>query len=434
MRPVSTRLVSVLNGYVRAMPSRPLTALINAGPWLTVPPDGYGGIENVIASLIPELRRRGVRVVLSTVGASSLAVDEMISTFPTPQFGCLSAPYNEVMGVAAAHIQQVVSEVVRRDDIDVVHDHLEALGPTVLAATSDALPPVLHTLHWDLSKHPQLYARFDGRGRVWVNGVSAAQLARAPAQLQAQSLGHVHLSTPLADEATRRPIPRKSDYLVVVARITSNKGQHVATRLAHRLKRHLILAGPVGPYPSAQALAADPDAERYPDVRYFREQVLPYIDGDLVRWIGNVSGGDRNRLVAKAAATLVPLCWEEPGGTAVVESLALGTPVVGYRRGCLPELVEQGTGLLADPDDETELGRLLDRLDELHPSYCQAVAERRFSPSVMACTYLDLYRECLRRSRGESAAQPQPQPVGRVPHHAELLRDLDGGSPTAGVA
>ena len=57
------------------MLSRPLTVLINAGPWLTVPPDGYGGIENVIATLIPELRRCGVRVVLSTVGASSIDVD-----------------------------------------------------------------------------------------------------------------------------------------------------------------------------------------------------------------------------------------------------------------------------------------------------------------------------------------------------------------------
>jgi len=83
--------------------------LINAGPWLTVPPQGYGGIESVIATLIPELRRNGVYVVLATVAASTIKVDEKIAVFPTPQFAHLTEPYNEVMGVAAAHMHHVVT-------------------------------------------------------------------------------------------------------------------------------------------------------------------------------------------------------------------------------------------------------------------------------------------------------------------------------------
>jgi glycosyltransferase involved in cell wall biosynthesis len=416
------------------MPAHALTVLINAGPWLTVPPNGYGGIEHVIAALIPELRRRGVRVVLSTVGASSLPVDETISVFSAPQFSRITAPYNEVMGIAAAHMHHLVGEVVRRRDIDLVHDHLEAFGLTHWTAAGDNSPPVLHTLHWDLHKHPHLYGGFDGRGRVWVNGVSAAQLGRAPARLQQHSLGYVHLSTPLADGATHRPMVRKSDYLVLVARVTPGKGQHVAARLAQRLGRRLILAGPVGPFHSSDALNADPDAERYPDVRYFREQVLPYVDDDRVRWVGSVTGDDRDRLIARAAATLEPLCWEEPGGTAVVESLALGTPIVGYRRGCLPELVEQGTGLLAEPDDEQELGRMLNRLDELSPARCRAVAERRFSPRVMASAYLELYRECLWRTNRRSAAKAQAQAVDRVADDPELAGHLNGRGAAPGVA
>jgi glycosyltransferase involved in cell wall biosynthesis len=416
------------------MAVKPLTVLINAGPWLTVPPDGYGGIEHVIAALIPELRRYGVRVVLSTVGASSLPADETISVFATPQFSRITAPYNEVMGIAAAHMHHLVGEVVRRHDIDLVHDHLEALGLTHWAAAGYDSPPVLHTLHWDLRKHPQLYGGFDGRGRVWVNGVSAAQLARAPARLREHCLGHVHLATPLAENATSRPTPRKSDYLVMVARITAGKGQHVAARLAHRLGKRLILAGPVGPYPSMRALDADPQADDYPDVRHFRDEVLPQIDGDRVRWIGNVTGCERDNLVARASATLAPLCWDEPGGTSVIESLALGTPVVGYRRGCLPELLEHGTGLLAGPDDEAELGGLLGELNGLDPRYCRAVAERRFSPSVMARAYLELYRRVLDRSGRDSAPQPAPQSVGGVANDTQLLGDLNGGRAAAGVA
>ena len=58
-------------------------------------------------------------------------------------------------------------------------------------------------------------------------------------------------------------------------------------------------------------------------------KVAPYVDNDQVRWVGNVVGIDRDNLVARARATLYPVCWDEPGGTTVIESLALSTPVVG---------------------------------------------------------------------------------------------------------
>jgi len=82
----------------------PLTVLMNAGPWLPVPPPDYGGIENVVATLVPELRARGHRVILATVGRSELAADEVISVFDDPQFGSIAGPYNQMMGIAHAHI------------------------------------------------------------------------------------------------------------------------------------------------------------------------------------------------------------------------------------------------------------------------------------------------------------------------------------------
>ena len=138
------------------------------------------------------------------------------------------------MGVAAAHLHRVVRELRRRDDVVLVHDHQEAFGPTVLAALGRRRPPVLHTLHWDLRKHPELYGDIDGGGSLWVNGVSFAQLTTAPPALRALSVGHVHLATPLAVDADRRPAVRKGDHLVVMGRITRYKGQAVAARLAHR--------------------------------------------------------------------------------------------------------------------------------------------------------------------------------------------------------
>lgn len=380
------------------------TILINAGPWLSVPPEGYGGIENVLATLIPPLRERGHRVVLATVGTSRITVDEMITVFDRPQFANLARPYNRVAGIAAAHQSGVVATLRARRDVDLVHDHVEALGPSVLCAAGTDIPPVLHTLHWDLTKHPELYSTLEGNGRLFVNGVSSDQLRHAPARLRAHSLGHVHLATPLAD---RPPgLAAKGEYLVVLARICPAKGQHIAARLAHRTRTPVVLAGPVGPFhtPGELAEALRSDRARtaaHPDVAYWLNEVTDQVDGTLVRWVGTRRGAERDRLVARARATLCPLQWDEPGGTGIVESLALGTPVVGYRRGCLPELLDERTGLLAAPDDEDELVSLLDRVGELDPAACQHLARQRYTPARMATDYIALYDQVQKQTSPE---------------------------------
>ena len=107
-----------------------------------------------------------------------------------------------------------------------------------------------------------------------------------------------------------------------------------------------------------------------------------------------MTGRDRDDLVATARAALFPLRWEEPGGTAVVESLALGTPVVGIARGCLPELIEDGrTGLLTG--DEEALGELVVKAATVDEAECRAEAARRFTPAVMAAAYLRLYQQLV---------------------------------------
>jgi glycosyltransferase involved in cell wall biosynthesis len=365
-----------------------MRVLVNAGPWLPVPPRGYGGIENVIATLVPELRRLGVEVVLATVGDSTLDVDDRVSVFGSGQFAALQRPYNQVCGIVPAHQTAVVRRLAR-GDIDLVHDHVEAAGLATLAALGPGAPPALHTLHWDLKKHPDLYGSFDGGDRIRVNGVSADQLRHAPVNLRAHSIGHVHLATPLAVGADRAPEPDKHGYAVVLGRINPGKGQDIAARLAHRAGFDLVLAGPVGPYHRPEDLAGADTAN--PDVQFWREHVAPHVDGDRVRWVGTVVGRERDELVAGARAALFPLRWDEPGGTAVVEALALGTPVVGIARGCLPELVEHGrTGLLTT--DEEELGELVRTAGTIDAGDCRADAAARFTPAVMAAAYLDLYQ------------------------------------------
>ena len=209
------------------MAGRPLTVLVDAGPWLPVPPGGYGGIEAVLATLIPELRRLGVRVVLATVGTSRIEVDDRVTTFAEPRFAAIAAPYNRVMGVAAAHVDRVRQELRGRDDIDLVHSHLEAWG---LVSYADAGAPVLHTLHWDLAKHPELTDASTARGGCSSTACPAPSSRGRPPALRRHALGHVHLATPLADEPG--PPVDPADHLVVLAGLTPAKGQDAAARLA----------------------------------------------------------------------------------------------------------------------------------------------------------------------------------------------------------
>jgi glycosyltransferase involved in cell wall biosynthesis len=379
--------------------------LMDAGPWLAVPPRGYGGLENVVATLTTELRRHGHEVVLATVGESRQPADGRVSAFGRGQFERLAAPYSDVTGVALAHELAVVEEIRRQAvagvPFDLVHSHLEVVGPAMLAALGPDGPPVLHTLHWDLRRNAEFYASFDGRGRVFFAGVSESQIARASVALRRQTLGAVPLSVPIPEVG---PLPReeRDDHVLVLSRLCAAKGIDTAVRACRAAGLPLVLAGPVGGLPDRAALdaaLADParTVRDYPDVRWFVDELAPLLDDDRVRWIGTVSGAAKSDLLRRARAVLCPIRWAEPGGTAVCEALAAGTPVIGMARGCLPSLLEPGvTGFLAR--DEEEFTAALGRLDELDPRACAEAARRRFAPEVMAAGYERLYADVLRRT------------------------------------
>ncbi len=386
---------------------------MDAGPWLPVPPRGYGGLENVVGTLTTALRERGHTVVLATVGESDLPVEEVVSAYTTGQFARLSRPYAEVVGVAVAHELAVVEAVERHADggtpFDVVHTHLEVVGPAVLGALGHKAPPVLHTLHWDLRRNADFYASFDGRGRVFYAGVSDSQVARGPERLRRQTLGAVPLAVPVSP-GPPLPASRRAEHVVAVGRICRLKGTSVALRAAAAAGLPIVLAGPVAGCPDRASLErelAEPSSPLHAndDVRYFVEDVAPLLDGDRARWIGSVSGRAKDELVGSARAAIFPVQWEEPGGTAVCEALMAGTPVVASARGCLPSLVDDGvTGLLAD--DEAGLVAALGRIGHIDPAACRADAVRRFAPDVMAGAYERLYGMVVTRAgtRGLQAA------------------------------
>jgi glycosyltransferase involved in cell wall biosynthesis len=358
---------------------------MNAGPWLAVPPPGYGGIENVVATLVPELRARGVHVVLAAPGGSTLAADAHVAAFAEPQFGSITAPYNATVGIAHAHMQAVV-RAIDEHEVDLVHDHLEVVGPAVLAALGQ---PALQTLHWDTGRHPEFYADFDGGGTVFFAGVSERQVAIAPPRLREQTLGAV----PLAVDPGAFPFRAEKDGpCLVLARIAPLKGQHVAARLGV----DVVLAGPIE------------------DAAYWHDDVEPHVDGTRVRWVGTLTGSAKFAALARARAALFPVQWEEPGGTAVIEALACGTPVVAMDRGCMGALIEHGvTGWLART--EAEFAEGVRRAGEIDPAACRAAVLERFTAGPMADRYLELYAEVARRVSAPRTPPAGPRALVRRP-------------------
>ncbi|MGH3614547.1 MAG: glycosyltransferase, partial [Pseudonocardia sp.] len=349
-----------------ALKTSPGTVLMDAGPWLPVPPGGYGGLENVVATLVTGLRRLGLRVVLATVGESTLDCDERIHRFPHARFDAITQPYTHTVGIAHAHMSTVTEYLYRHPEVDLVHSHLEVVGPAVLAALGTAAPPALHTLHWDPQRQAEFYDTFDGGGRVLVNAVSASHLARMPDNLRRQAVGAVHLATP---PVPLSPVPPSGAPFLVLGRICPLKGQHIAAAACRTVGARLVLAGPIGWAHDPTELATIGVAMAgTPDLVYWEQKVRPLVDGEQVRWVGTVRErpGDnaKTRLLAGARAVLMPVQWEEPGATVVIESLAAGTPVIALRRGVLPELIDHGvTGFLADTEDE--FAHYLTRVDEL---------------------------------------------------------------------
>jgi glycosyltransferase involved in cell wall biosynthesis len=155
-------------------------------------------------------------------------------------------------------------------------------------------------------------------------------------------------------------------------RLVPEKGAHLAVQAAALAGVPLRLAGPVL------------------DREYFDSQVQPWLGGD-VEHVGHLRTDELVRLVGEASASLVTPCWEEPYGLVVAESLACGTPVAGFARGALPELVDARHARLVVPGDVEALAAALLQAVELDRDDARAHAVETCSVDAMVDTYEQLY-------------------------------------------
>lgn len=341
-----------------------------APPWYPVPPVGYGGIELVVGLLTDALRRQGHDVVLVAAEGSRRA--DFIAA-PRGWSDDLDGPTERMRELTYA--SRVVRQLTTLGRFDIVHDHCG--GATLLATALLAGAPVVHTVHGRIAEPVSTYYTALPPSARLVS-ISDAQRRSAPSL---GWLGTVHNAVDV-ESLTVGSAEGKEPYVLCLARVCADKGQHIAIEVARRAGMRLVLAGKVEP------TAAGRD--------HYQRAIAPHLDGDRVIHLHNVAGAEKARLLARATALLAPLQWEEPFGLAMAEAMASGTPVIAFPRGAAPELIEAGvTGWLVDGVDS--MAAAVGRVGEIDPQQCAAAARRRFSPASMARGYLAMYERVIGR-------------------------------------
>ncbi|MDP9027800.1 MAG: glycosyltransferase family 4 protein [Actinomycetota bacterium] len=329
-------------------------AILSSVAWRT-PPLDYGPWELVASLLTERLVARGEDVTLFAT-ADSVTSAALEAVLP---HGYATDPRMDGRVWEAMHVGHALE---LSGGFDVVHSHLDWL-PLALGASWGA--PLLTTVHGFSGA-----AILPAYARAASNYVSISDSDRAP---ELDYLATVHHGVDLA--AFTATVRTDGD-LVVLGRIHPDKGTAVAIEIARRAGRRLLICGPVV------------------DEEYFAERVAPHVDGERVIHLGSIGAAERDRVLGASAVLLHPIAFAEPFGLAVIEAMACGTPVVAYRRGSMPELIDEGvTGFVVDGLGDAVAA--VDRAASLDRSAVRTVAERRFGVDRMVDEYLAIYRRLV---------------------------------------
>jgi glycosyltransferase involved in cell wall biosynthesis len=383
-----------------------------APPWLSLYPGCYYGIENVVHNLTSTLYERGHEVVLFTVGRSTTPATERYWYHKENQYKHVHRPWYQAVPIISSHILYSLNVIRQAGDFDIIHDHNSFTGAAMMAFADGGLPPVLHTLHEPftdkslvqkgLPDNRMLYKELRHARTMYFNGVSRSQLRTVPKKLYDHIVSVVHNGVDIADYIFSE---KKKDYFVSVGRIGPDKGQGVAAKVCYDLGEKLKIAGSVGEIATKSRLMrqiADPKNEGVgnPYFHYFKEEIAKYLVPNRIMYLGTVFGEAKMKLLSGAKGFLAPINWEEPFGIAIVDALACGTPVVAYRRGAFPEIIEHGkNGFLAD--NEAEFKQYMQRVGEIDPAYCRESVAKNFSADKMTDEYLERYKEVIERHKAE---------------------------------
>ena len=335
-----------------------------------VPPKLYGGTERVVAYLTDALVELGHDVTLFASGDSRTNA-KLVSVWPR------ALRLDPDVSDPFAPLLMQLEELSRRArEFDVIHCHLDYFAYPLLRLLG---VPSLTTLHGrlDLPELKPLYKLFCDTPVV---SISNAQREPLPA---ANYLATVHHGLP-------QNLLRKSgggDYLAFLGRISPEKAPDAAIRIAAQAGMKLKIAAKVD----------------RADREYFGKTVEPLLSNADVEFVGEIAEHQKSEFLGNAAALLFPIAWREPFGLVMIEAMACGTPVIAFRNGSVPEVLQDGlTGFIVD--SEAEAVAAIARIPTLDRDLIRAEFDRRFTSRHMAQNYLKLYS---RLQHGRNAAPKQ---------------------------
>lgn len=331
-------------------------------PLLSVRPDSGGGAEQIVSSMDRGLVAAGHGSIVIAAKGSQIT-GELIEA---------ARAAGEITEEVRQDAQRVhlkcIWQALERYPVDLIHFH----GLDFYTYLPEQEMPMLATLHLPISFYPA--SIFDDP-RVKLNCVSHSQANSVPSPRK------VPVVLNGIDTEHYRNGSGAKDFLLVLTRICPEKGVHIALKVARRLDVRLIVAGPVHPFRDHQI--------------YFSECVQPLLDGKR-QYVGAVDLAMKTALLAGARSVLIPSLVAETSSLVAMEAIASGTPVVAFRSGALPEVVEHGeTGFIVD--SEHQMIEAVQHVGEISPETCRSRAALRFDARRMVNDYINLYRSggCL---------------------------------------
>lgn len=371
----------------------PMRIVLVVPPYFDIPPNGYGGVEAVVADLADALVARGHQVTVLGAGNSGTAA-RFVPLWDDTVPDRLGEPYPEVMH--ALKVRRAVARIAATDVIDVIHDHTFA-GPLNAPAYHSLGLPTVVTVHGPIDDDLYPYYR-ELSDDVGLVAISDRQQELAP---DLNWIGRVHNALRVEEWPFQA---EKSDYALFLGRFAPYKGAHLAVQAAHQAGVPLVLAG-----------KCNEPAER----AYFEQCVRPLLTEDD-HVFGVADAASKRKLLAGAQCLLFPIQWEEPFGIVMIEAMTCGTPVVALRGGAVGEVVVDGvTGLICE--QPAELPAAIKRARELDPASCRRHVAANFGVAQLGSGYERIYQQVL-----SSRISPN---VGRA-----VARVVDGAeSPCTGL-
>jgi glycosyltransferase involved in cell wall biosynthesis len=342
-----------------------------------VPPRLYGGTERIVAHLTDALVALGHEVTLFA-SADARTKAELVPA----RARAIRLDPDPLKSDLASHLVMMDLLRERQHAYDILHFHVDMLHFPFFA---DAAARTITTLHGrlDLQDLPSLYARWP---RFPLVSISDDQRRPLPGANWLATVPHG-----LATDGFRFTATPREPYLAFLGRISPEKRPDRAIELARRTGIPLKIAAKV-------------DAV---DRAYFEDVIEPLMADPLVDFIGEIGDEQKPAFLGNAMALLFPIDWPEPFGLVMIEAMACGTPVVAWRRGSVPEVVEHGiSGFIVDDMDQAVAA--IGRLHRLDRRRVRACFDRRFTADVLARSYLRLYWRQLR------SAQPHRPPAAAL--------------------